>query len=37
MTWNSKVGRVVLVGGLLGAMALASGANFIEWLSWLWW
>jgi hypothetical protein len=30
MTWKSKFVRVVLVVGVLGALALAFGANFVE-------
>jgi hypothetical protein len=37
MTWGSKTVRIVLAVGFLGALALASGANFIEGLFWFWW
>jgi hypothetical protein len=37
MTWGSKVIRVVVAVGVLGALALASGANFVELWFWGWW
>ncbi len=37
MTWSSKVVRLCLAIGVLGALALASGANFTDFLFWLWW
>ncbi len=30
MTWSSKVVRIALAVGMLGALALASGANFTD-------
>jgi len=33
MTWTSKVVRIALAIGFVGAVALASGANFVD----LWW
>jgi hypothetical protein len=37
MTWKSKVVRVLLVVGVVGALALASGANFLDYgYFWLW-
>jgi hypothetical protein len=37
MTWGAKAIRVALAVGVLGALALASGANFIELWFWGWW
>jgi hypothetical protein len=38
MTWSTKVVRVALAIGVAGAVALASGANYVDqWLWWLWW
>jgi hypothetical protein len=37
MTWSSKVVRVALAIGVLGALALASGANFVEYGGWWFW
>ncbi len=37
MTWGAKAIRVGLAVGVLGALALASGANFIELWFWGWW
>jgi hypothetical protein len=37
MTWNSRIVRVLLVVGVLGALALASSANFLDCANyWLW-
>jgi hypothetical protein len=30
MTWKSKFVRVVLIAGVLGALALSFGANYID-------
>jgi hypothetical protein len=30
MTWNSRLVRVVLVVGVLAALALALGANYVD-------
>jgi len=30
MTWQTKVVRVLFVVGILGALALAVGSNFVE-------
>jgi len=30
MTWNSKLVRLVLVAGVLGALALSFGANYVD-------
>jgi hypothetical protein len=35
MTWTNRVVRIALAVGVVGALALASGANMVE--SWLWW
>lgn len=35
MTWTSKVVRVALAIGVVGALALASGANWVD--QYLWW
>jgi hypothetical protein len=37
MTWQTKVVRVVFVVGVLAGLALASGANFVEFLCFWWW
>jgi hypothetical protein len=37
MTWNIKVFRVVFALGVVGALALASGANFIDFWAWFGW
>jgi hypothetical protein len=37
MTWSSRVVRVALAIGVVGAVALASGANFVDILWWFWW
>jgi hypothetical protein len=37
MTWSNKLVRVALAVGMLGALALASGANFTDYFFWLWW
>jgi hypothetical protein len=31
MTWGIKVGRVTIAVSFVGALALASGANWIDW------
>jgi hypothetical protein len=37
MTWNSKLFRLVLVVGVLGALALALGANYVDFVDfWSW-
>ncbi len=36
MTWGIKAVRVALVVGMLGALALAFGANFVDALWWGW-
>ena len=37
MTWNSKIVRIAFVVGVLGALALAAGANFMDYSDfWLW-
>jgi hypothetical protein len=35
MTWQIKVVRVAFAVGVLAGLALASGANFVEF--WFWW
>jgi hypothetical protein len=30
MTWGNRIVRIALVVGVLGALALASGANYVE-------
>jgi hypothetical protein len=37
MTWSSKAIRVVLAVGMLGALALASGANFTDFSCYWFW
>lgn len=36
MTWKSKFVRVVLVVGVLGALALSFGANFVDTATYSW-
>lgn len=36
MTWKTKVQRVTFAVVVVGALAMASGANWIDWFSWLW-
>ncbi len=38
MTWQTKVVRVLFVVGILGALALAVGSNFVESgdFAWFW-
>lgn len=39
MTWSIKVVRVLLAVGSLAALALASGANYVDiglWFDWSW-
>jgi hypothetical protein len=38
MTWHNKIVRVAFAVGVLGAIALAAGANFVDELSayWYW-
>jgi hypothetical protein len=36
MTWKSKFVRVVLIAGVLGALALSFGANFVEFGNYSW-
>jgi hypothetical protein len=37
MTWSSKLIRVALVVGILGALALAVGANFTDYGDYWFW
>ena len=37
MTWHNRIVRVVFAVGVLGAIALAAGANFIDAGAYLWW
>jgi hypothetical protein len=37
MTWGNRIVRVALVVGVLGALAVAAGANYIEFLLFWWW
>jgi len=37
MTWQTKVVRVLFVVGILGALALAVGSNFIEYGGYWFW
>ncbi len=34
MTWQSRVVRVALAVGVLASLALAFGANFVEYSGW---
>jgi hypothetical protein len=36
MTWKTKVQRVTFAVAVVGALAMASGANWIDWFRWLW-
>jgi len=36
MTWRIKVVQVVFAVGVLAALALASGADFVEFGWWFW-
>ena len=36
MTWSSKFVRIVLAVGVLGALALAAGANYIDASQFVW-
>jgi hypothetical protein len=37
MTWNNKLVRVVVALGVVGGLAIASGANFIDFWFWFGW
>jgi len=37
MTWQTKVVRVLFVVGILGALVLAVGSNFVEYGDFWWW
>ena len=36
MTWKTKVQRVTFAVVVVGALAMASGANWIDCFRWLW-
>jgi len=37
MTWTNRVVRIGLVVGVVGALAMAAGANYIDFLFWWFW